>query len=201
MNTKEKILFKSLQLFNKKGLTDVSIRDIAAEIGISDGNLRYHFRTKDELVEALFDQLADDIGQQLMDGANSGFTIGLMKRLLHHMMNDFYEYRFLMQDLNSILNTHPITKIKFNKITVERFLLVEQMIGGYVQLDYLKPEPYPGHYKKLIENMVILSHFWINGAQLFYKGHKKDIVNHYTETIFSLMYPYFTPKALAELNA
>jgi len=200
MNTKDKILQTSLQLFNKKGLTDVSIRDIAAQMGISDGNLRYHFRTKDELVEALFDELADDIGKELMAGVNQGLTIELMESLLSLLMRNFYAYRFLMQDLNSILNTHPVTKKKFNKITEERLLLVEQMINGYVQLEYLKPEPYIGHYKKLIESIIILSHFWITGSQLFYKGPKKEIVEHYTDMIFSLMYPYFTQKALVELK-
>jgi AcrR family transcriptional regulator len=200
MTTKEKILSGSLQLFNKKGLAHVSIRDIAAELNISDGNLRYHFRTKDALVEALFDQLADDIGRELAAGAQQGLNISLMKTLLGYLMKNFYTYRFLLQDLNSILNTHPATNKKFNKITEERLLLVEQMIAGYVQLGYLKPEPYEGHYKKLIENIIILSHFWINGSQLFYKGPKKAIVEHYTDTIFSLMYPYFTETALAELH-
>lgn len=200
MNTKEKILFTSLQLFNKKGLTDTSIRDIAAEMGISDGNLRYHFRTKEELVEALFDQLADDIGNELTTGAQQGLTMELMKKLLAHLMKNFYTYRFLMQDLNSILNAHPATKKKFNRITEERLNIMEQMISGYVHLGYLIQEPYKGHYKQLIENLIILSHFWINGSQLFYRGAKKDIVNHYTETIFSIMYPYFTEKALVELK-
>lgn len=200
MTTKEKILYTSLQLFNKKGLSDTSIRDIAAEMGISDGNLRYHFRTKDELVEALFDQLADDIGNELTTGAQQGLTMELMRKLLAHLMKNFYAYRFLMQDLNSILNTHPVTKKKFNKITEERLMILEQMILGYVHLGYLIQEPYKGHYKQLIENLIILSHFWINGSQLFYKGAKKDIVDHYTNTIFSIMYPYFTEKALVELK-
>jgi AcrR family transcriptional regulator len=200
MTTKEKILFVALQLFNKKGLAQVSIRDIAAELKISDGNLRYHFRTKDALVEALFNQLADDIGRELLTGTQQQLTMGLMKSLLGYLMKNFYTYRFLLQDLNSILNTHPKTNKKFNKITEERLLLMEQLIAGYVQLGYLKQEPYPGHYKKLIENLVMLSHFWINGSQLFYKGPKNKMVEHYTDTIFSLMYPYFTPMALNELN-
>ncbi len=200
MNTKEKILQTSLQLFNKKGLTDVTIRDIATELHMSDGNLRYHFRTKDELVEALFDQLSDEIGNELAAGVNNGLTIEFMRTLLAHLMKNFYAYRFLLQDLNAILNAYPNTNRKFNRITTERLMLVHEMINGYVQLHYLKPEPYPGHYGKLIENIVLLSHFWINGSQLFYKGPKKEIVDHYTDTIFSLMYPYFTEKALVELG-
>jgi AcrR family transcriptional regulator len=200
MTTKEKILSTSLQLFNKEGLADTSIRDIAAELGISDGNLRYHFRTKDALVEALFDQLADGIGNEIMDGSKQELTIKLMRKLLAHLMNNFYAYRFLLQDLNAILNTYPVIKKKFNKITEERLIILEQMILGYVHLGYLNQEPYKGHYKQLIENLLILSHFWINGSQLFYKGAKKDMVDHYTETIFSIMYPYFTEKALVEMK-
>jgi AcrR family transcriptional regulator len=200
MTTKEKILSTSLQLFNKEGLADTSIRDIAAEMGISDGNLRYHFRTKDALVEALFDQLADGIGNELVGGSKQELTIELMRKLLAHLMKNFYAYRFLLQDLNAILNTYPVIKKKFDKITEERLIILEQMILGYVHLGYLIQEPYKGHYKQLIENLLILSHFWINGSQLFYKGAKKDMVDHYTETIFSIMYPYFTEKALVEMK-
>lgn len=200
MNTRDRILRASLQLFNKKGLTDVSIRDIAAEMGISDGNLRYHFRTKDDLVEALFNQLADGIGVELQGAVTGELTIGLMKHLLEHLIKNFYAYRFILQDINAILNTHPKTKKKFDVIAVERTEMTYQLIMAYVQIGYLVEEPYAGHYRRMVDNMLILGHFFINGAQLFYKGKQKDIVPHYTETIFSIMYPYFTEKALLELK-
>ncbi len=200
MTTRDKILQKSLQLFNKKGLTEVTIRDIAAELNMSDGNLRYHFKTKDHLVEALFNQLADDIGVELQGAVIGELNIGLMKHLLEHLIKNFYAYRFILQDINAILNTHPQTKKKFDVIAVERTEMTYQLIMAYVQLGYLIEEPYPGHYRKMVDNMLILGHFFINGAQLFYKGPQKTIVPHYTETIFSIMYPYFTEKALNELN-
>lgn len=200
MSTRDKILLKSLQLFNNKGLAHVTIRDIAAEINMSDGNLRYHFRTKDDIVEALFNQLADKIGRELEGAVKSGLTILLMRELLEHLLKNFYAYRFLLQDLNSILNSHPKTKKKFDQLTIERTAMTYQMIMGYVQLGYLIPEPYPGHYQRLVDNVLILGHFFINGSQLFYKGKQKDLVNHYTDTIFSVMYPYFTEKALVELK-
>jgi len=42
--TKQKILKQSLQLFNELGISNVSLRDIADEAGISVGNLQYHFK-------------------------------------------------------------------------------------------------------------------------------------------------------------
>ena len=50
MNTKEKILNASLKLYNSKGVSNVSLRAIADEVGISVGNLQYHFKKREEIV-------------------------------------------------------------------------------------------------------------------------------------------------------
>ena len=52
-NTKEKIIKTAQRLFNQQGLESVSIRGIASEMGISHGNLMYHFDNKDVLTRAL----------------------------------------------------------------------------------------------------------------------------------------------------
>lgn len=200
MSTKNKILDNALYLFNNKGVAATSIRDIANRMGISDGNLRYHFRTRDELIEALFDRLADKIGLELAQGAQQELNIRLMYDVLEHLMKNFYDYRFLMKDLNAIIQTHPKTKNKFYRITEERLMLVNGMIAQYVDKGFMKPEPYQGHYTRLVENILIVSHFWINGSELFYRGKKSGVILHYTNTIFSLMHPYLTEKALAELK-
>ena len=51
--TRKEILEMSRMLFNERGFNDVSIRDIATALGISNGNLTYHFKRKEEIVEAL----------------------------------------------------------------------------------------------------------------------------------------------------
>ena len=48
--TSERILEASRRLFNARGYASTSLADIAAEVGISKGNLTYHFPTKYELV-------------------------------------------------------------------------------------------------------------------------------------------------------
>jgi len=50
--TKDRILATSLKLFNEYGYDAVTTARIAEEIGISEGNLWYHFRTKRDLVLA-----------------------------------------------------------------------------------------------------------------------------------------------------
>lgn len=47
--TPDRILEASRRLFNEKGYAATSLSEIAAEVGISQGNLNYHFPTKADL--------------------------------------------------------------------------------------------------------------------------------------------------------
>jgi AcrR family transcriptional regulator len=67
MNTKEKILSKALELFNEKGYNTITTRSIAAELGISAGNLHYHFKHSEDILKILFSEMT-----QKMDGLMDG---------------------------------------------------------------------------------------------------------------------------------
>jgi hypothetical protein len=56
--TAERILSTSLELFNRFGEPNTSTSMIAGELRISPGNLYYHYPSKDELINTLFDQYA-----------------------------------------------------------------------------------------------------------------------------------------------
>lgn len=53
METKEKILAVAKDLFNEKGYENVRMRDISSQLGISVGNLTYHFKKKEDILKAL----------------------------------------------------------------------------------------------------------------------------------------------------
>ena len=54
--TAERILDTTLELFNRFGEPNVSTTLISAELGISPGNLYYHYPAKEELITKLYDR-------------------------------------------------------------------------------------------------------------------------------------------------
>lgn len=55
MNTKEKILDISLNLFSKYGYSDVSVDNIAKEVGIKAPSIYKHFKSKKEIFDTILD--------------------------------------------------------------------------------------------------------------------------------------------------
>ena len=61
MKTRDRIIMAALELFNERGESNVTTNHIAAHLGISPGNLYYHFRNKEEIIHSIFDEYASDL--------------------------------------------------------------------------------------------------------------------------------------------
>ena len=62
VNTKEKIIKVAIRLFLQNGFYNVSMQNIANEIGISKPAIYHHFKNKDMMVEAVLDYFSETMG-------------------------------------------------------------------------------------------------------------------------------------------
>ena len=62
MTTKERITEEALTLFSEKGYKGTGVRDIAAAVGIKDASLYKHFKSKEEIFNAIVDRISNHIG-------------------------------------------------------------------------------------------------------------------------------------------
>ncbi len=67
MDRKEKIMQASIQLFVERGFHNTSTRMIAEQAGVSEGLIFRHFRSKDELLDSLLQQGADEMYQAVAE--------------------------------------------------------------------------------------------------------------------------------------
>lgn len=101
--TKTRILDTALQLFNRFGERNVSTNHIAGELGISPGNLYYHYRNKTAIVSALFERHRERLWDWLPvpDGP---LTWQDKMRYFEGMLQAMWEGRFLYRDLPHLLH-------------------------------------------------------------------------------------------------
>ena len=65
--TREKITEAADQLFYERGFEATSFADVAAVVGISRGNFYYHFKTKDQILDAVIEKRIAD-RDAMLDG-------------------------------------------------------------------------------------------------------------------------------------
>ena len=70
--TQEKIIIATVDLFNKNGVSNVRLQDIAKEVGISPGNLTYHYKTKKDLLGAVLLDMTNK--QQVVRSTNEALV-------------------------------------------------------------------------------------------------------------------------------
>ena len=67
MNTKEKILSKSLDLFSKYGYSDMSMENLAKEVGIKAPSIYKHFKSKKDIFNTIVKDAMIRIDNQIDD--------------------------------------------------------------------------------------------------------------------------------------
>lgn len=63
LTTKERILRVSIDLFARKGFKDVSVREIAAAVGIKASSLYKHYESKEDILDNIFIMFREKIAQ------------------------------------------------------------------------------------------------------------------------------------------
>lgn len=112
MNTREKILEVSLDMFAKQGYTAVSIRDICKKVGIKESSIYYYFKNKQSIFDEFinkFTEIANGMILQLENGLTSGGAS--FSDSFNSVANVFFE-EYLMDDFcNKVMRVMLIEQL------------------------------------------------------------------------------------------
>ncbi len=127
--TRDRILLAALRLFNDDGLPAVSTHRIAAELGISHGNLHYHFKSKRLIVGWLFRRFEDRLAPCL-DAAASATALDDLWLSLQLTFEAISEYRFILRDMDYLLNEVPELEPRAQALVARQLLAAQALCGG-----------------------------------------------------------------------
>jgi len=97
MKTKEKIVLTSIELFNRSGVVATTTNHIAKEMGISPGNLYFHFANKEEIIRQIFRQMSRETYDLWRTRKGSKLQHPLI--LIEKNFELFWRYRFFHREM------------------------------------------------------------------------------------------------------
>jgi len=127
--TAERIIEVTLDLFNRFGEPNVSTTLISAEMGISPGNLYYHYPAKDELINTLFDRYERALNE-LLHAADSVNNVEDAWLFFHMLFELIWRYRFLYRDLNDLLSNNRRLETHFQFVLKNKGVAVRAVLDG-----------------------------------------------------------------------
>ena len=158
--TRERILDLSLRLFNDLGEPNVTTSAIADEMNISPGNLYYHFRNKDDIVNALFEQFEREIDQLLTLPPGRPIEFEDAWLFLHLLFESIWRYRFVYRDLNDLLSRNRRLEMHFRSIVARKQQVAHQLCAALADSRRLHAEAH--EIEPLATNMVVVATYWLS---------------------------------------
>jgi AcrR family transcriptional regulator len=198
MNTKERILEAARELFNKEGIDAVTTRHVASQLGISHGNLCYHYPRKEVIIEKLYYNLVQKLDEVIGQAPGGELTLASIFSLMRYTFEVQYHYRFIMLHMVEIMRKIEDVGTHFRDLLGKRKAQFSFLIEGLIQNGLLQPERFPGQYGHFITQFYIVGDFWISEAEILFEGPEAEKIPYYTRLAQAMLLPYLTERGLAE---
>ena len=157
--TAERILEVTLELFNRFGEPNVSTTLISAELGISPGNLYYHYPAKDELINSLFDRYERALAE-LLRAADEVRNVEDAWLFFHMLFELIWQYRFLYRDLNDLLSKNRRLETHFQFVLKNKSKAVQEVLAGLSTGDALQMNR--SDMEPVATAMVVVLTYWLS---------------------------------------
>lgn len=101
-SSKQHIRETAVRLFNERGYDKVSLRDIAREAGVAIGSLTYHFRRKEDLLDAILAGLHGSFEEALDRSLRGGELLANLVGLFAANEANQERYPFYFADVTQV---------------------------------------------------------------------------------------------------
>ncbi len=179
MIKKEQILQKALEQFNDKGYSEVGVRELARLLGISPGNLSYHFSKKEDILLALLEQFSAQNSSFYEQYLERAPTNAHFLELMEKIFSSQYDYRgvyignqFVQAELQD--RDH----FDYQAIAARRAATFRKIFKSLDAAGQLVVHEEDVAF--LVAYITLFGRFWISEATLFNKSpDKEQTVRHY----------------------
>jgi AcrR family transcriptional regulator len=197
-STRNRILEIGLGLFNEEGVAKMSTNRIAAQLGISPGNLYYHFASKEEIAEWLIRRFDDRIGV-IAGSADSVEALDDLWLTLHLLFEAIHEYRFIYRDVDYLLRTSTKIAQRVRQINLRTIQALRQMCHRLADASVIRAGS--EEVDNLALQMVFTTTCWFTFTRLLPQGDAQSAdAGRAAYQVLTLLTPYLEPQARGYLT-
>ncbi|MCG9756117.1 TetR/AcrR family transcriptional regulator [Shewanella insulae] len=160
MKTRDKIVHAALALFNEHGERSITTNHIAAHLGISPGNLYYHFRNKEDIIRSIFSLYEQHLETGFQPYEGKKVDVDLLIGYFDALFYTLWQFRFMYANLVIILSRDDVLNKRYT-VTHEQVLkratsiLTQLKKDGVVVLEDAEITP-------LADTIRMVACFWIS---------------------------------------
>jgi AcrR family transcriptional regulator len=183
MKTRDRILDVALNLFNEEGEAAQTAVDIANALDMSPGNLYYHFKGKEPIIEALFDRFEEEM--QIILGGSPGAVTSIEDNwvFVYIVLEEIYDFRFFYRNIGDMMERYPSMAARFRRILALKRKAIFEVLGALEKRDIVEVEkPLREH---LVKQMVATLTFWLSHDLL--EGEQRDGPRLIHDTVLQFM--------------
>ena len=202
-DTKRRILATALDLFNLEGEGEVSAVDIASVMGISPGNLYYHYKGKEPIIAALWEDFEAEIRQVL--GAPVARPLAMDDNWIYLFIvfEEIWDFRFFYRDPAGIIARVPELGARFSHLLALKEETARALLGQLEHLGALEFRPSKdgavGARDALAERLAQHVSVWVNYRSLRRSGGgeaKRELINAGVHQALQMIAPFARDEVL-----
>ena len=192
MKTKDKIIATAIDLFNIHGTKAISTNHIAKEMGISPGNLYYHFRSKNDIIWSISDNFSNELGSVFKIQLDS---ISDFSSNLSSLFNRFFKiqqsYQFLF--LEGVHLTKQDSRLLDNYTNLRSLIKkgYHELLSNLVKIKIMKRQSL-NIIDDLLDAQWIIMWYWINHTILDRNTYDDFQIKKGIKLSFSIIKPQLT---------
>jgi AcrR family transcriptional regulator len=194
--TKQRIIEAAISLFNTNGIANVRLTQISDEVGISVGNLAYHYKNKEAIVEAVYAQLIEEFAEVLSEYLTDSSLLDFDKQISSYY-SFFKHNRFYLFNIFEIERSYPTIHSRWQRYISKMIVQLRKRLDYLVDSGSLEKEKADGDFDLFAQLIWITITFWIPQQVIRGKTHRHEM---YRKAVWALIVPQLTSKGKEEYD-
>lgn len=197
VSTKQKILDSAVKLFNRDGLVNIRLQHIADDMNISVGNMTYHYRTKERIIEAIWEQLVRN-QRDLMVEFRIVPLFEDIERQMHSTFQLQQAYIFFYLDTLEVMRAYPHIRDLHRQHIHWQVKQIEMMVHFNVSRGAFEIQNAENYVYQVAQQYWMTCDLWLN-YQAILDNNLSDYAG-FRDALWALLQPLMTEMGRIEFR-